>query len=178
MFLGKIPVYLSGISFKIDRKSEEKARVVVATVAIQPFTKALAEDFSPGMARRIFKTDGAKADDLLTATFSALHAPQRVRWFSAPGDMPVAMEFEHVEVGPAIAVRADKETPSLAASLSLTFAYPTAECLLRLAHGLNNQFWIEFAPEQEGLLDRDDVPDTPRVIKGRRSRPQSTEATH
>jgi len=176
MFHGKVAAYLSGISFKTDQKSEEKARLVVLNFNIQPFTKELAEEISPSIAKRIFKTDGERFEDIKAMRFAAKHPQQRVRWFAAPGDMPITLELRHVDVGPGFSVRADKETPDYAGSFDLVFAHPTANELQTIVHALNNSVWLEFDNEQEGLL-KDPVDETPRVVRGRKSQPQAG-ATH
>lgn len=167
MFKGRVPVYLKDLSFKIDRRSEEQVRVVVCTLNIQPFTRELAEECWPPMAKRLYRPDGEKVTDMPAATFTPSVPPQRVLWFPTPipTEGIVAMEFRHVTFGPGINVRSDKETPDFAASFSLSFAYPDANDLLRLAHSLNTQWWLEFANEQEGLL-HEPVDETPKVKKG------------
>jgi hypothetical protein len=170
MFEGRVPVYLKDLSFKIDRRSDEQVRVVVCTLNIQPFTRQLAEDIWPPMAKRLYRADGEKVTDMPAATFTPSVPPQRVMWFPtpAPQEDVKAMEFRHVTFGPSINVRSDKETPDFAASFSLTFAYPEANDLLRLAHSLNTQWWLEFANEQEGLIN-DPVDETPKVRKARQA---------
>jgi hypothetical protein len=86
------------------------------------------------------------------------------------------MEFRNVQFGPSIGVRSDKETPDFVANFALTFAYPDANDLLRLAHTLNSQWWLEFFNEQEGLLK--DPAGEPKLKKGRKAddQPALTEA--
>lgn len=157
MFQGRVPVYLRDLSFKIDRSSEEQARVVVCALTIQPFTRGLAADVWEPMARRLWRQDGEKVTDMPAATFAVSVPQQRVLWFpTAAADEDVkAMEFRDVTFGPSISVRSDKETPDFVANFALTFAYPDANDLLRLAHTLNSQWWLEFYNEQEGLPMRD-----------------------
>lgn len=167
MFEGRVAVYFRDMSFKVDRKSEEQVRVVVAAFNIQPFTKKLAEQIWPPMARRLWRADdGERHTDMPSVTFTPSVPPQRVKWFPtpAPQEDVVAMEFRNVTFGPNISVHSDKETPDYRAGFTLTFAYPTAEHLLRLAHSINTQWWLEFDNEQEGLLN--DEPGQPRVVKG------------
>jgi hypothetical protein len=175
MFQGRVPVYLKDMSFKIDRKSEEQVRVVVVTLNIQPFTRQLAGDVWEPMAKRLWRADGEKVTDMPSATFTPSVPMQAVKWFptASPTEDVTAMTFRNVTFGPAISVRSDKETPDFAASFSLTFAYPDANDLLRLAHSLNSQWWLEFANEQEGLLET--PAGKPRKAKDA-EQPQLTEA--
>jgi hypothetical protein len=178
MFQGRVPVYLRDLSFKIDRTTEEQARVVVCALTIQPFTRQLAGDVWEPMVRRLWRQDGEKVTDMTAATFAVSNPLQRVLWFPTPDPTEdvKAMEFRNVQFGPSIGVRSDKETPDFVANFALTFAYPDANDLLRLAHTLNSQWWLEFFNEQEGLLK--DPAGEPKLKKGRKAddQPALTEA--
>lgn len=176
MFQGRVPTYLRDLSFKIDRSTEERTRVVVCALTIQPFTRQLAGDVWEPMVRRLWRADGEKATDVLAATFAVSVPTQRVYWYptAAPDEDIKAMEIRHVTFGPSISVRSDNETPDYAANFSLTFAYPDANDLLRLAHSLNSQWWLEFANEQGGLLA--DPAGPARVKKKGAMQPALTEA--
>lgn len=169
MFLGRVPVYLNDMSFKVDRSKEDQPRVVVVSLRIQPFTKKYAEDIHPPMVGVLWsRTSGERRQDMPNATFNITTTKQRVRWYPTPEPQEdiKAMEFRDVEFVPAIPVRADKETPDYVASITLQFAYPSAEDLLRLAHSLNTQWWLEFDAEQPGLINDKPAEGPPKRTKG------------
>lgn len=160
MFQSRVPIYLSDLSFKVDRTEEEKPRVVVCSCVVQPFTRQLADDLVPGIASKLFTTGGDPATDILASRIACASELQRVWWFAAPDVEKAAMEIPDVKFGTVVSIRKDGETPHYVATFTLQFAYPTAAQLLKLAHGLNTQFWLEFE-QQQGELglapDQDDA---------------------
>lgn len=152
MFKSRVPIYLSDLSFKTDRSEEDKPRVVVCTCIVQPFTRALADDLAHGIAGKLFTKDGDPIADLLKVAFAIQTQLQHVWWYVAPDTDKPSMELVDVKVGQSVSVRKDGETPHYAATFTLQFPYPTAAQLLKLAHGLNTQFWLEFE-DQQGELD-------------------------
>ncbi len=182
MFQGRVPVYLNDMSFKVDRSREDQPRVVVVSLRIQPFTKQLADDLHPPMAGVLWsRSSGERRQDMPSAAFNVSPKPQRVVWFPTPEPTEdiKAMEFRDVAFSPIVSVRSDKETPDYVMNFTLQFAYPSGEELLRLAHSLNTQWWLEFFIEQNTLPIDDKPQDGPpkRNRAPKADQPALTEAT-
>lgn len=158
MFLSRVPIYLSDLSFKIDRGAEDKPRVVVCTCIVQPFTRAQADDLVPGVAGKLFNTDGDPASDLLASRVAVAAELQRVWWYATSDSEKASMEIPDVRFGSTVSIRKDGETPHYAATFTLQFPYPTPAQLMKLAHGLNTQFWLEFEQQQGDLALAPDQP--------------------
>jgi hypothetical protein len=160
MFQSRVPIYLSDLSFKVDRSEEDKPRVVVCTCVVQPFTRQLADDLVPGIASKIFTRDGEPASDILATRIACASELQRVWWYLTTDQDKASMEIPDVKFGNVVSIRKDGETPMYVGTFSLQFAYPTAAVLLKLAHGLNTQFHLEFEQQQGDLglaPDQDDA---------------------
>jgi hypothetical protein len=162
--LEKVGMYLKSLNIKTERRGETETKVVVASLAIQPFTRELAEALVPGVKSKLFGNDGAPAEDMLDVV-CGIHAPNyfAVRLFRAPDlKRPSVGPLSTVKMEPRLKVRRDKETPSFAALLKLNFPFPTAEELLFLAHNVNSQFWVSVAEEQGSLVEPPNERDEPK----------------
>lgn len=151
MFTVRIPIYLNDLSFKTDRTEEDKPRVVVCSCILQPFTRAMADDLAIGIGPKLFDKQGEPTSDLLACRFAVASELQRVWWYVAPDTDKPSMEIPDVKFGRSVSIRKDGETPHYACTFTLQFAYPTAAQLLKLAHGLNTQFWLELEQQQGEL---------------------------
>lgn len=171
MELEKVGTYLKSLTIKTERRGETETKIIVASLAIEPFTQALAEILVPGVKSKLFGRDGNPAEDMLDLTLG-MHAPNyfAAKLFRAPDlQRPSVKTISAVKLDPKLKIRRDKETPVFAALLKLNVPLPTADDLLFLVHNVSSQVWLTLVEEQGNLInppskkdeDDEDQPDLP-----------------
>lgn len=152
MKLTEVPMYLKDLRFSTETVDDEERKVVVVTLQLNPFNKALALKFVPGMVSTLFNGDAKPADDLETAGLK-LHAEEyltmEVR--KAPDLKRPTMEIVDVKLEKALKVKVEEDT-RYSATFRASFRYPEAKDLLTLATAFGTQVWVSFIPQQGSLL--------------------------
>jgi hypothetical protein len=149
MFTANVPLYLRDVTFSTEKEKEETRKIVTCQFVAQPFTPEMAGtvDVRP----RLFNlSTGAPLADVLEAKLAVNVGRQKLSISMAPDTAP-SVVLRNVKIGP-FKIRADKEGPVFAATFPANFAYPSADDLLFLAHGVNEQHFVTFEAEQLDML--------------------------
>ena len=160
MFSPFTPMRLTGCNGK-TKKAEDggKARVVVLTFMLQPFTPEMANDLNV-KARLFSLSSGEPLQDIQDIGLKIAVPQQKMSLFEAPDVARASVVVDSVDVSPIIRVRADKEGPIYAATFNVSFDYPTAKELLWLFHRVTDQAFATFEPTgQQELPTGDDADD-------------------
>lgn len=155
MELERVGTYLKSLNIKTERRGESETKIIVTSLAIQPFTRELAAILVPGVKSKLFGNDGQPAEDMLNVV-CGMHAPNymAVQFRRAPDlKRPSVGPLSTVKLDPKLSIRRDKETPVFAALLKLNIPFPSAEDLLMLAHNVNSQMWLSMIEEQGNLIN-------------------------
>lgn len=165
MFENKTAVYLKEV-FPQKEKVEDgdHRKVIVLKLGIQPFTGAMAETMN--VKGRLFDSKGEPHQNIISVALGIkVDGPQTVRIYRAPDhEMPITLELRNVKVEPSISVRADKETPQYAATLTLTTdGMPNPKDLMTLISLYTEQVLVTIEPEQGDMLTRAGEEGEPRM---------------
>lgn len=170
MFSADTAMYLKKIKTGVETLDQETRKLLILEFEIQPFRREMAEEL--GLAYELFETSSGNPNDLLVdAKLKIDVPPQRMSFKMAPDATGGRVVLNDVAIKKTIKIRADKEGPVLAAGLTATLRYPTADDLLYIMNGVNEQHFITFESQQRELPlgDGDQRP--------RRGRRKTTEPT-
>lgn len=162
MQLAKQPMYLKSVTFKARKKADDKSKMVVASLMMQPFDRKLAEALAPGVTSKLFARDGQPVEDVLEMQVGVHCELLLVEFRSAPDLKRPTIKLDTVELSRRLKVRRDKETPQYAATLQFMFDYPDADDLLMLVQNINSQFFISVEEQAPQLREEDTHADARR----------------
>jgi hypothetical protein len=152
----KVAMVLKDLRFKTETVDDEERKVVVATLAMDPFGKRLASTFVPGFVEKLFNGDAKPIGEIESISL-ALHAGELVKvdLRRAADNVRPTVSLTHVEVGASLRVKNEADE-RYSACFTASFRYPEAKDLLTLANGVACQFWVSLAPQQGSILDDGD----------------------
>lgn len=170
MFDPRRPFYIKGIVPKTETVDGETRKRVELELLCQPFSSEMAKALE--IAGNLFtKGSGDPIDDLVKCELKIAVPLQKMSIAMAP-DTEGALIIENVRFADTVKVRVDKESPVLAATFYVDFAYPTPEDLLSLFSAYLEQRFFTFETQQGSLYDEKAAgADQPR--RGRRRKSES-----
>ena len=152
MFKPNTPMILKNVTFDTEVVDDETRRVVACAFSIAPFTPALAEALN--VRHFCFDSKGLPRPELDNAVLDVTIPNQRLSFAMAPdqGDPSLVLTDVAIENKLRVKVKRDRDPASVEAILKVDFYYPTAEDLLYIANGVNDQHFLTFEP-QEPVMD-------------------------
>lgn len=157
MFSPDTPMTLTDLAFTTEVEDEETRRIVVATFAIAPFTRAHASPLNVGSV--LFEASSGDLKPAIDAVVCAISVEdQRLTFAMTPDQAERRIVLMNVRIADRLRckVKRDREPAACEAVLKVSFAYPTAEQLLYLANGVGDTHYLTFEPEQGDLLTAED----------------------
>lgn len=154
MELEKLPVYLSDLKIKAAKKGEP-AKILVASLVIQPFTVEISESLELDVKTKLFTRDGNPAESVndigLSKLFKYYFAAQI---FRTDQQVRASVKLDTVKLLPAVNVRRDKETPIYVATIKIQFDFPSEpKDLVWLCGAVNTSLWVTLVEEQGRLIE-------------------------
>lgn len=160
MELEKLSVYLSDLKIKAAKKGEP-AKILVASLVVQPFTVEISESFELDVKTKLYTRDGNPAESVQNITLTKLFKYYfSAAIFRTADNVRPSVRLETVKLLPSIAVRRDKETPAYVGTLKIQFDFPTEpKDLVWLCSAVNTPLWINLVEEQGRLIEDDEDED-------------------
>jgi hypothetical protein len=160
MFQPDTALYLKKIKTGVETLDQETRKLLILEFEAQPFTREMADEL--GITFELFEGSTGNPNDLLVDAKLKINVPlQRMSFKMAPDATGGRVVIPDVSIKNTIKVRSDKEGPVLAARITATLRYPTADDLLYIMNGVCEQHWITFE-EQQASLPMGDSDQRPR----------------
>lgn len=120
---------------------------------IQPFAKETADRIIAKAASKLFGRDGAPSEDFKKADvfLSGNGHYHLAELYRSPDNQRPKVATNDVKLAPTLAVRRDKETPDLVATLKFDFPFfgeDDAKSFLWLANAVHTQVWLSLGGDE------------------------------
>lgn len=150
MLTEQTALYLSDLRFRTKDVDDATVKLVECVWTLEPFTAVHADAF--GVKGRLFSlSDGEPLADLSGASLDIQIPQQRMEVRRGPDQARPSVEIAYVDIDGRLVVKRDDT--QYCATFKTRCDYPVANALLLLAHGVKEQHFVTFAPEQPELAD-------------------------